>query len=197
MSKKFLAAISLSIIAISPALAQKQVLRAEETLQKGEYLETKSKIYRLVMQHDGNLVRYMYAADGSVRTTSYSTGVGNGEYLRMQQDGNAAIYTKSGTWAWNAKSGGNPSYLGYILVLRESGIVEILKESTTGGSSSVHKNLATIDGSGYDGGPVAYYPVYSNATCQQLLPLAYVNYLRAAQYRPSGSSMGYCGHRYN
>jgi hypothetical protein len=193
MSKHIFGAIVLSIVAVSPALAQKQVLMAQESLQKGQYLETRSKIYRLVMQDDGNLVRYMYSPFGGVRTTAYETRTSNGQYLHMQQDGNAAIYTNSGTWAWTSKSGGNPTDLTYKLVLRESGVVQIMKGNV------LHKELAGFDTGGNAASHSAVYPAYTDsaASCVQNFGVTAVNFLQASQRRAPNETLGYCSHPYN
>jgi hypothetical protein len=195
MSKNIFGAIILSIVAISPALAQKQVLMAQESLQKGQYLETRSKIYRLVMQDDGKVVRYMYSPFGYVRTTEYEIKTSNGQYLHMQQDGNAAIYTSSGTWAWNSKSGGNPIDLTYKLVLRESGVVQIMKGNV------LHKELAGFDIAGNAASQSAFYPSYTTTnggSCvQSQIGVPGINFLQASQRRAAGETLGYCSHPYN
>ena len=105
-------------------------LAAGETLNGGQYLTAKNGEYRLVMQHDGNLVLYrtkntvalwhsrtngnpgaraVMQGDGNVVVYStdnrplFNTGTQNhpGSRLEVQTDGNVVIYNSTGSAVWN------------------------------------------------------------------------------------------------
>jgi hypothetical protein len=152
MKKRLLAAVLCSAAAM-PAFAA-QTLAAETNLVKNQYLSTRSGLYTLVMQSDGNVVLYFNPPGYPTRTGNYSigrgfaTGTHNGDHLRMQMDGQLALYTASNTWAWWSDTGGNPYDMSYTLVLRETGALEIWKKGT------YWKTLAQADRA-----PNGYYSV--------------------------------------
>lgn len=115
-------------LALAAATAQAttfgNTLRAEQTMGSGDNLITNNGMYSLAMQSDGNLVIYRLA-NGSAEP-KWSTGrAGTYAYVRMQQDGNLALYHSDGTWSWTSGTGGRPINQGYKLVLEENGSLDI------------------------------------------------------------------------
>lgn len=171
-----------------------QVLKAEEILYQNQYLSTKSGLFSLVMQSDGNLVRYFTApgfpARTGVKVGAFPTMTDNGAYVRMQADGNLAMYKSNHTWAWTSGTGGNPIDLSYQLVLRESGRVEIWKNGFWWRTLSEH-DAGT--------GSNAQFPFkkYINGVCTDNLttPLS-AGYLADDWTRARGGSVGYCNSPY-
>jgi hypothetical protein len=83
------------------------------------------------MQNDGNLVLYFVDIAGKTMPTGWSTGRG-GEYARMQQDGNLAVYNSNGTWRWQAGNGGQQISQDWALVLGDDGTLQIYRQGVGG-----------------------------------------------------------------
>jgi len=199
MIKKTALALLLSSISVLPAFAG-QVLAAETQLAKGEYLSTRSGLFSVVVQADGNVVKYYtppnYAAKCSGDLNGcWRTGTTNGNHLRMQMDGNLALYTSSNTWAWTSGTGGKPYNMGYKLVLKETGNLVIMDAS-----NNIVKDLSGIDQNTYGTRNLpAYFPFrkYVNGVCQEGLtpPLSAG---ADAQYwaQNNGGTVGFCNSPY-
>lgn len=131
------------------------VLNAETNIEKNAYIATRSGHYTLVTQGDGNAVTYFNGLN-MTRPAGFQTNTTDGDHLRMQIDGNLALYKSNGTWAWNAGTGNKPYNPGYKLVLYETGRLVILDAA-----NAVVKVLVDIDRGTSEGGAVAYFPFLS------------------------------------
>ncbi len=79
------------------------VLTGNRTLRRG--MAVSNGDYRLVMQHDGNLV--LIGRNGPVWATSWqATGWRSQDYVVFQPDGNLVTYTDSGTPIWSTGTAG-------------------------------------------------------------------------------------------
>ncbi|MBJ7309586.1 hypothetical protein H7U20_05165, partial [Rugamonas sp. CCM 8940] len=152
-------------VAASAPVGAAQVLMAETQLENGQYLTTRSGLYSVVVQGDGNVVEYFNTRMGT-RPSQFSTGRGRGNHLRMQMDGNLALYTSGGTWAWTSETGGRPYNMGYKLVLYETGALFIHDAN-----NNVVKILSEADRPNSQGGPVDRFPFRKivNGACQDML----------------------------
>lgn len=72
----------------------------------------------LVMQHDGNLVEYVFG-----KVTFATMTFVPGSYLLMQADGNLVVYTPNGVPVWQAGTAGQPAVL---LVLSWNGTLTLV-----------------------------------------------------------------------
>nr|WP_315214041.1 hypothetical protein [uncultured Duganella sp.] len=195
MLKNSVIAVALSMTAVVSAHAQ-AVLAAETNIEKNAYIATRSGHYTLVVQGDGNVVTYFNGVN-MTRPAGFSTGTDNGDHLRMQMDGNLALYKSNGTWAWNAGTGGKPYNMGYKLVLYETGRLAILDAN-----NSVVKELVRIDTGTREGGAVNYYPfrkiaAFPGGGCVDgVTPLMQNGADAAAWASAAGGTIGYCGSPY-
>ena len=100
-----LAATVLSVLAVVSVAqaAPPTTLTAGGRLDAGETLRSANGSYRLVMQHDGNLV-VLTAANRPLWASG--TGGNAGAYLVMQGDGNAVVY-RAGRALWHTHTAGN------------------------------------------------------------------------------------------
>ena len=194
MITRTLAALLLSTTTIISAHAA-QVLTAETQLEKGQYLSSRSGIFSLVMQNDGNVVIY-FNSPGGTRPSNFSTHTSNGHHLRMQMDGNLALYKADGTWAWNSKTGGRPYDMGYKLILTETGRAQVFDRN-----NSLVFNLQAVDLSPAQGGPVVTFPMFRLAgtgCIQESTPQQFQSGTAAQSWAQSnGYTIGYCNHPYN
>jgi hypothetical protein len=196
-------AVLLGALSVLPAFAG-QTLDAETQLEKGQYLSTRSGLYSLVVQTDGNLVKYWipngYGAGtaypvaemGYPYKQSFPTNTRNGDHLRMQMDGNLALYTSGNTWAWNSKTGGKPYNMGLVLVLQEDGSVTIRDRNRqwtiVETLSSPHRQVGTN----------GYFPVrrYVNGQCYDSLMLLNDGVTANRNAGDVGGTVGYCNQPY-
>lgn len=183
----------LAVLTIAPAYAG-QVLEAEAVLYQNQYLSTRSGLFSVVMQSDGNFVRYFTPPNYPARTGAgwghFATNTDNGSYIRMQADGNLAMYTSGHSWAWTSNSGGNPIDFSYKLVLREDGALVIMK------GNLVHKTLSPHDAGGGSG---AYFPFrkYVNGQCvDSVTTFQTSGYTAVSWAQANGGTIGYCGSSY-
>jgi len=153
MMKKMVVVLILGISATFSAQAQ-AVLNAETNIEKNGQILTRSGNYSLVVQDDGNAVVYFNGLNGR-RSTGWSTGTRDGNYMRMQMDGNLALYRSNGTWAWNAGTGNHPYNMGYKLVLYETGRLAIVDANN---QNLTLKVLKEVDNGGSQGGTVSRFP---------------------------------------
>jgi hypothetical protein len=173
-----------------------QVLMAETQLQKGQFLSTRSGLYSLVMQDDGNVVMYFNTPNGT-RASQFSTNTSNGDHLRMQQDGNLALYKSNGTWAWTSGTGGGMTFSGRKLVLYETGRLALFGFD----SNQPEKVMQEIDLSNQGGGPVAVFPykIIVNGNCQERGTIQRQSANEAQMWinqNDPGGSIGYCDSPY-
>lgn len=168
-----------------------QVLTAETQLETGQTLTTRSGLFTLVVQTDGNVVSYFTPPLYPSRPSGFSTGTSNGHHLRMQIDGNLALYTASNTWAWTSNTGGKPYNMGFKLVLREDGGVYIYDAN-----NYVVKMLLRDDtGSGSS----ARFPFrkFVSGTCVDGLTAPATSGVQANSWAQlNGGAVGYCGSFY-
>lgn len=190
--------IALAVAMVSLSATAGQVLNAEEQLLQGQYISSRSGIYAMILQSDGNAVLYFNGvnANGSGnRTAGWATNTSNGHHLRMQIDGNLALYKSDNSWAWTSGSGGKPYNASRKLVLHEDGRLIIY-------GPEGQKVLKDIDkGNPTQGGPVAQFPIKKivNGVCQQELS-AWAQSAYDANLAQSGNgyigSIGYCDSPY-
>jgi len=98
-------------------------LVAGERLEPGWYLESPSRLCRLVMQQDGNLV--LYSAGHQALWASGTRGTA-GAWAVMQRDGNFVVYSRAGRPVWASRTAQHP---GARLTLVDSAQVEITSTS--------------------------------------------------------------------
>jgi hypothetical protein len=195
MIRRAIAALALGAAAAAAPAFAAQVLNAQTNLLPGEYLSTRSGLYTLVMQSDGNLVQYFnppYPYTGGI--SKFVVHTQKGHHLSMQMDGNLAIYTSGNTWAWTSGTGGKPYNMGYKLVLFETGRIAILD---AGGG--IVKELQEPVVSPRDGGPVALFPfrTYANGQCVDSLTPPMKGGWDANYWAwHNGGAIGYCGNLY-
>lgn len=91
-----------SVIAVPIFAIARPTLFAEEVLQKTQYLQSGNQRYKLLLQSDGSL--NMFRHDGTIR---WAMGK-NGEFAKMQGDGNFVQYTKYAVAVFNTGTYGNP-----------------------------------------------------------------------------------------
>ena len=194
MITRILAVLFLSTTAIVSAHAA-QMLAAETQLEKGQYLSSRSGIFSLVVQNDGNVVTYFNTPMGT-RPGTFQTRTNNGDHLRMQMDGNLALYKSDGTWAWTSKTGGRPYDMTYKLVLTETGRVVVLDRL-----NNVVYPLQEIDKPSPNGGPVVSFPMFrrSGTTCTEgTTPQQFQSGTDAQAWATANAAtIGYCNHPYN
>lgn len=80
-----------------------------QQLNRGDYIQrtTSSGIVRLIMQTDGNLVRYLLDASSNWIKTCGATGTYPSGYKAIyQQDGNFVVYPYSGAALWASNTVG-------------------------------------------------------------------------------------------
>ncbi|GGP55466.1 hypothetical protein [Streptomyces melanogenes] len=104
-----------SLIGTGTASAQHNypgMLYQGESLDRGEYIETRygnwndQRIYRLIMQWDGNLVLYKtYQGNQTVCWASHTWG-SDAVHAVYQTDGNFVLYTAGGTVPWASNTVG-------------------------------------------------------------------------------------------
>jgi lysophospholipase L1-like esterase len=83
-----------------------------------QFLRSGDGRYRLVMQHDGNLVLY----GPSTRALWASNTVGsNADHLRMQGDGNLVIYGPGDRPVWSSNTAGHPN--SFLTVQNDGNVV--------------------------------------------------------------------------
>ena len=115
------------------------VMAAGEVLLAGESIVSPNGRYRLVLEHDSNLV--LYDTFGSFALWESGTAGGSGRLLAMQPDGNLVIYGPPITRWWALWQSGTPNSLGSLLTVRDNGTVAISRSNGTilwerGGSAS-------------------------------------------------------------
>lgn len=164
------------------------ILAAETNIEKGTWISTRSGLFSLMVQNDGNAVLYVNTRAGTF-PAGFSTHTSNGVRLRMQWDGNLALYKSNGTWAWNAGTGGRPGNMGYKLVLFESGRLAILDAN-----NNEVKELARVYPGNRNGGPLMQFPFRSLASgCTNSLTPFFQSGYEAVQWaRANGGAVGYC-----
>jgi hypothetical protein len=194
MLRKSFTAFVIGVAAMASASAA-QVLTAETQLEKGQFLSTRSGLFSLVVQDDGNVVQYFTTRRGT-RPSQFSTNTRkSGDHLRMQMDGNLALYKSNGTWAWTSGTGGHPYDYGYKLVLYETGRLAILDAK-----NAIVKILADVDRPSSQGGPVDYFPFrkVENGNCTDgWTSETFQSGLQAEDWAfAHGGSVGYCNSPY-
>ncbi|WGG52095.1 hypothetical protein [Rugamonas sp. DEMB1] len=194
MVKRMFATFILGMAAATSASAVTSVLMAENQLEKGQVLTSRSGLYALIVQDDGNVVEYFTTLMGN-RLSQFSTNTRkSGDHLRMQMDGNLALYKSNGTWAWNSGTGGRPYDLGYKLVLFDTGRLVIMDSN-----NAVVKVLNESDRPSRDGGPFAKFPFrkVSFGTCTESLTGDFQSGSLAEDWAwANGGSIGYCNSPY-
>lgn len=188
MIKKAIIVAALGMTAAVSAHAQ-AILAAETNIEKGAYIASRSGIFTLVVQNDGNAVMYFNTPMGT-RPAGFSTNTSNGERLRMQMDGNLALYKSNGTWAWNAGTGGRPYNMGYKLVLFETGRLAILDAN-----NNTVKELARVYPGSQNGGPITRFPFRKTGIggCTNEFTPPFQSAYEAVQWATAnGGSVGYC-----
>jgi hypothetical protein len=166
----------------------KDVLKAEEILNKGQYISSKNGNYSLVMQNDGNLVMYYTPLFNGAYARYFSSDTRNsGSYVRMQIDGNLALYKSSNTWAWTSGTGGRPFDPGIKLELTDWGTLQIVN-----GGGIVIKTL-NVDSCQY-GVPATNYPAHSsaNGTCMDTSVISNCGLNALNQAFSKGFQLGSC-----
>ena len=90
-------------------------LNPGEMLRKGEQLTSNNRQYRLILQHDGNLVLYGGRKEPLWASNTLGRGV---EKCLMQTDGNLVIYLYNDQPVWASNTHGKP---GSFLLLQNDG----------------------------------------------------------------------------
>ena len=107
----------------------RSVMTAGEVLLAGESMVSPSGRYRLVLQHDSNLV--LYDTFGIFALWDSGTVGGSGRMLAMQPDGNLVIYGWPITRWWAVWQSGTPNSPGSSLTVRDNGTVVISRSDGT------------------------------------------------------------------
>lgn len=193
--KQAVAVLALGLAATGSAHAQ-AVLNAETNIEKGNYIATRSGHYSLILQNDGNAVMYFNGLNGT-RPAGFSTGTDNGQSLRMQMDGNLALYKSNGTWAWNSKTGGRPYNMNYKLVLYENGKLAIIDAGNQ--NTPIHV-FQYADAGGKNGGAMARFPFRKfspGSGCVDGLTDLKSDGVQATEWATAnGGTIGYCNSPY-
>lgn len=192
MNGRIAVALLFGLIAAAPVYAQQiKVLEAETELTKGQYLTSRSGLFTVVVQHDGNVVKYFtppgFPARISESNGHFATNTTNGDRLRMQMDGNLALYTSSNTWAWNSGTGGRPYDMGYHLVLDEVGGLYI--------HDAMHNTIKTLAVIDKGTGSSARFPYrqYDTGSCRESWSPPMTSGATALQWAMAqGTTIGYC-----
>jgi cell wall-associated NlpC family hydrolase len=116
-----LAAFSMMVLMFSTAPADAQSMGDRigvANLGSGDWIDSPSHAYRLIMQGDGNLA--LYGPGGPLWATYTNATANNGAYLANQGDGNLVIYRpdRSVVWASRSHAAG-----GGTLVIQDDGNV--------------------------------------------------------------------------
>ena len=104
----------------------RDTLNPGETLRRGDNLTSSNGRYRLIMQHDGNLVLYGGRRDPLWATNTQGQRV---ERCVMQSDGNLVLRDKNGKVVWAANTYGHPNATllmgddGNVVILDEKGVI--------------------------------------------------------------------------
>lgn len=193
--KQAVAVLALGLAAAASVHAQ-AVLNAETNIEKGNFIATRSGLYSLIVQNDGNAVMY-FNGRNATRPSGFSTGTSNGQYLRMQMDGNLALYKSNGTWAWNSQTGGQPYNMNYKLVLYENGKLAIVD---AGNQNRPLHVFQYSDAGGKDGGAVARFPfrkIVAGLGCVDGLTDWKSDGVQATEWATAnGGTVGYCNSPY-
>ena len=83
-----------------------------------QFLRSADGRYRLVMQHDGNLV--LYGPSGRALWASNTAGRA-ADHLRMQGDGNLVVYGPGDSPVWASNTAGHPS--SFVIVQNDGNVV--------------------------------------------------------------------------
>jgi len=91
--------IKLGLVNVSKKQAKydRHYLQGGDKLYAGELIYSKSKMFYLTYQQDGNLVMYRTGGKALWSTSTHGKG---GHYLSMQSDGNLVIYKENGGVVW-------------------------------------------------------------------------------------------------
>ncbi|WP_348692728.1 hypothetical protein [Duganella fentianensis] len=188
--RKTMVVLALGMTAACSVHAQ-AVLNAETNIEKNGNIATRSGHYSLVVQGDGNVAIYYNSPPATV-PTGFQTNTNSGDHLRMQMDGNLALYKSNGTWAWNSGTGGHPYSMGYKLVLFETGRLAILDAN-----NALVKEIAGVDAHANNGGFPVYYPFRKGSPCVDgLTPLMQDGVQATRWATANGGTIGYCGSPY-
>lgn len=90
----------------------------------GEYIESNNKKYKLIMQHDGNLVLYN---DANTPLWSSVTPNMGGYYFQLQYDGNLVLYTSANAPLWASNTSKINETEASVLILNDDGSLRLLK----------------------------------------------------------------------
>lgn len=102
---------------------------ANAKIYKGYSVVSANRVFKLIMQGDGNLVLYK-----GTKALWSSKSLVKDSYAVMQSDGNLVVYRKT-TATWHSKTGGNP---GAFLSVQNDGNVVIYKGRTPIWSTGTH-----------------------------------------------------------
>jgi hypothetical protein len=195
MVKKMLAVFAIGMVSAFSVQAQ-AVLNAETNIERNGSISVRSGHYALTVQGDGNAVIY-YNVPGETIATGFQTNTTDGDHLRMQMDGNLALYKSNGSWAWNSGTGNHPYNMGYKLVLYETGRLAILDANNV-----LVKELAGHDRhADYTGGIPTYYPFrkgnpLTSGCVDGITPLKQDGVQANTWAIANGGTIGYCGTPY-
>lgn len=111
----------------------RDTLQPNWALQAGNGLKSNNGKYVAVMQRDGNFCLYEVdkAAEYGVKFIHCANTAGNkGAYIRMQNDGNLAIYNNvkenKHLWSTDTYRGDKKTQVGKILTLRDDGRLVVI-----------------------------------------------------------------------
>jgi len=91
-------------------------LWGEERLEADKYLLSRNGRFKLLLQNDGNIVLKRYPEITRLGIDTYGTGDGN--YFKLQKDGNVVLYNRNNEPLAATGTDGKP---GHHLVLQNSG----------------------------------------------------------------------------
>ncbi len=127
-----LAAILMAGCATVPAtIYASDLLRAGESLKRGDYLTSLNGQYRLILQRDGNLV--LYGPREQALWSSNTQGMPI-EKCIMQGDGNLVLYLSNGQPVWSSNT---PRYPGAFLALQSDGNLVIFSPQPVWATNTV------------------------------------------------------------
>lgn len=108
------------------------LLNADEKLLPGQQLDSPNKQYRLVLQHDGNIVLYGNRALWSSQTSGYAPG-----QLVNQSDGNIVLYGTDQRALWSSETLGSP----VVIQVQDDGNLVIYRDGNPLASTSTRGQI--------------------------------------------------------
>lgn len=97
-------------------------------LYASQCISSKNRVYRAIMQSDGNFVIYRRNNGSETATWHTYTYGNNGAFLALQQDGNLVVYSAQSRPLFNTETSSRP-FAAYKLTLGDDGVLRLVQNS--------------------------------------------------------------------